>query len=116
MNKLMLASITVAAILAISAVVPMATADKPQKEFDYHKVVVDMNGEINNADITNFVEPLPEDHKALMKQAWVDFAQLVQATPPEVLVDNTAICAAIDLHVWPWNGLYGNLKATALCA
>jgi hypothetical protein len=116
MNKLMLASITVAAILAISAVAPMATAVKPQKEFDYHKVVVDMNGEINNADLSNFVWPDQDVHKALMKQAWVDFAQLVQVTPPDVLVDNTVICAEINLHVLYGNGLYWNLKDAAMCA
>ncbi|MFY3742176.1 MAG: hypothetical protein HMLIMOIP_002640 [Candidatus Nitrosomirales archaeon] len=114
MNKLMLASITVAAILAISAVAPMATAVQPQKEFDYHKVVVDMNGEIDNADLMLFVDPLPEDHKRLMKAAWIDFAQLVQVTPPDVLVDNTVICAEIPLHV-EYNGLYTALRSAALC-
>jgi uncharacterized protein YcfJ len=115
MNKLMLASITVAAILAISAVAPMATADKPQKEFDYHKVVVDMIGEITSAPLDNFKAPENENQQ-LMQAAWVDFAQVVQATPPDAIVDNSVICAAIDLYVWPWNGLYGNLKSTALCA
>jgi len=116
MKKLMLASITVAAILAISAVAPMATADKPQKEFDYHKVVVQMNGEIDNADLSNFVWPDQDVHKKLMKQAWVDFAQLVQTTPPDVIVPNEVICAEIDLHVLWGTGLYDALKSTALCS
>ncbi len=116
MKKLMLASMTLAAILALSAVAPMATAAKPQKEFDYHKVVVDMNGEIDNAALDQFVWPDQDVHKWSMKQAWVDFAQVVQATPPDVLVDNTVICAQIDLHVLWGTYLYNLLKGTAMCA
>ncbi|MFY3742177.1 MAG: hypothetical protein HMLIMOIP_002641 [Candidatus Nitrosomirales archaeon] len=114
MKKLMLASITLGAILAISAIVPMATAAKPQHEFDQHIVIVQMNGEIDNADLMLFVDPLPEDHKRLMKAAWVEFAQLVQATPPDQIVPNEVICAEIPLHV-EYNGLYTALRSAALC-
>ena len=101
------------AVLGLWMLVPTASG----ATFYSKEAITQMNGEINNASIDNFVDPFPEDHQKLLKQDWIKFGQEVDSAVKfgNGEVDNTYICTSIWLHVWSWKALYWNLRGAALC-